>query len=99
MDMSTLFVLLDEFQARFRHHYRHVAGKWWVLSDGYWTTHDARARMARSLLAVADDLWPEGHAARKQVAKDYMITRLCASLVPRLRADALPGRVDDTELQ
>jgi hypothetical protein len=94
MDMSTIFDLLDEFQARFESRFRYVAGKWWVYANGYWTTHDARQQMSKLLVAVAEDRWPEGHSARRQVTKEYMITRLCAGLVPRLRSDRLPGRAE-----
>lgn len=94
--MNEVFRLLDEFHAVYRDRYRYVAGKWWALSDGYWTTFDARPKMARALLNLAEDMWPEGHVCRRQVSKDYMITRLCAGLAPRFTSDRLPGRIEDT---
>jgi hypothetical protein len=95
MDMTSMFRLLDEFQAVYRRHYRYVAGKWWVLTDDYWTTHDARVRMGRALVRLAEDIWPEGHSVRRQASRDYMITRLCAGLVPRFLSDRLPGRTEE----
>lgn len=95
--MTQLFRLLDEFQAVYRQNYRYVGGKWWVLIDGYWSTFNARQHMARALLAMAEDIWPEGHSCRAQVSKDYMITRLCAGLVPGLSSDRLPGRQESMD--
>lgn len=97
MDMTNLFKILDEFHTIFHRHYRYVAGRWWVLLDYRWTTHDARMRMAKALVALVNDMYPEGHSVRRQVTKDYMITRLCAALVPRLRSDYLPGRTEDPD--
>lgn len=93
--MSTMFRLLDEFYTLNSRNFRYVAGRWWILTDGYWTTYDARPRMARSLITLASEIWPEGHSAQRQVTKDYMITRLCAGLVPQFRSDRLPGRPEE----
>lgn len=94
MDMTNLFKILDEFHAVYQRHYRYVAGKWWVLTDDRWTTHDARIRMSRALVVLVNDMYPEGHSVRHQVSRDYMITRLCAGLAPRFKSDYLPGRTE-----
>ena len=93
MDMDNMYTLLDEFQAMHGWRFRYVANKWWGwdVDTRSWRQFDARENLSRAFLSTAEMIWDEAHVGRRQVSRDYMVTGLCARLVPHLRSDSLEG--------
>lgn len=93
MDTSTLFALLDHFQAVYGRVYKYAAGTWWAwnVDERRWEHVAVKLRIARAFSAITKDLFPENLKLQRQVTRDYMIDRLVKGLVPGLITDTLPG--------
>lgn len=92
MNMSELFMILDDFQTGPGKVYRYVNRTWWGFNvdEARWEHLAVKERMARSLVAITVDLFPDNVKIQKQVTRDYIQDRLIKGLVPRLSSDTLP---------
>lgn len=89
--MTEQFALMDAFQTIHGWRFRYVNKHWWVWNGFEWTHLDARQNLAAALAGIGMVVYPENLKIQGQLQRDYIIDAFSKKLVPRLRADTLPG--------